>query len=137
METSCPKCKNKKIVKNGNVRGKQRYKCQICGYQFSKKGSKGTSIAAKLLAHGLYECGMSMNKTAEIIGVSKQSISRWIKDWHGLYKEELGNKEILYEVTRESISDCLNLREKEKYIVISNSLPSGTKINIIIQPKSE
>ena len=78
-----------------------------------------------------------MNKTAEIIGVSKQSISRWIKDWHGLYKEELGNKEILYEVTRESISDCLNLREKEKYIVISNSLPSGTKINIIIQPKSE
>lgn len=132
-EFKCPKCNSIEVVKNGNVRGKQRYKCRVCGYQFSRNGQKGKSIGAKLLAHGLYECGISMNKTAEIVGVSKQTISRWIKNWHALYKEELGNREILYEIDAKNIAECLNLQPNEKCIMISNTMPSGTRVNIVIQ----
>ena len=33
----CPNCQNKKCVKNGSVRGIQRYKCKQCGYTFTQQ----------------------------------------------------------------------------------------------------
>ena len=30
----CKKCESESIVKNGKVRGKQRYLCKECGYNF-------------------------------------------------------------------------------------------------------
>jgi transposase-like protein len=30
----CKNCKSEEVVKSGKVRGKQRYKCKDCGYNF-------------------------------------------------------------------------------------------------------
>jgi transposase-like protein len=30
----CKNCNSKIVVKNGVIRGKQRYKCKTCGYNF-------------------------------------------------------------------------------------------------------
>ena len=130
----CAKCSSLDVVKNGFVGGKQRYKCGKCGYQFTTEIPRGKPISLKLLVHGLYECGFSMRKTAQIAGVTVQTVSRWIKKWHVIYKEEQGNNEILYEVNRKNINACLGLSENENCVMISNKLPSGYKVNIIIQP---
>jgi len=31
----CPKCQNHKSVKDGIVKGKQRYKCKSCNYRYT------------------------------------------------------------------------------------------------------
>ena len=74
----CAKCSSLDVVKNGFAGGKQRYKCGKCGYQFTTEIPRGKPISLKLLVHGLYECGFSMRKTAQIAGVTVQTVSRWI-----------------------------------------------------------
>ena len=136
MEIKFFKCGSAKVVKNGMAVNKQRYKCCSCGYQFTRNTPRGKSISTKLLAHGLYECGMTMRQVARLTGVTPQTISRWIDKWHLTYKTEQGNREILYKVNRENLLECLNLQHDEKCIMISSILPSGTKINIIVQTDS-
>lgn len=42
----CKRCESTKVVKNGNVRGKQRYLCKRCGYHFTKENERDAQIAA-------------------------------------------------------------------------------------------
>ncbi len=37
----CKKCKSENIVKNGKVRGKQRYLCKDCRYNFVEGDARG------------------------------------------------------------------------------------------------
>ncbi|WP_407651239.1 transposase-like zinc-binding domain-containing protein [Candidatus Bandiella euplotis] len=37
MNTECKKCSSSKYVKNGNIRGMQRYKCKECGCNFTNR----------------------------------------------------------------------------------------------------
>ncbi|MEB3309493.1 MAG: transposase, partial [Snowella sp.] len=36
MMNQCPKCEHQRIIKSGFVKGKQRYKCKSCNYQFTQ-----------------------------------------------------------------------------------------------------
>lgn len=82
MNIKCPKCGNTKVVRCGKVFGWQRHKCKNCGYQFTKVSPAGKPLYIKLVCHSLYLSGMSMRKIATIVGVTAQSISRWVKKWH-------------------------------------------------------
>ncbi len=45
---ACKNCGKTEIVKNGRVRGKQRYKCKGCGYNFvTGDGRVDTDAAVK------------------------------------------------------------------------------------------
>ena len=50
---NCPHCSSERIVKNGNVRGIQRFKCKDCGRTFSyttnRSASSTTQRFVKLL----------------------------------------------------------------------------------------
>jgi len=132
MEIKCAKCNCSENVKNGIVFGQQRYKCKKCGYQFTKPCGRGKPINLILTCHGLYAFGLSMRQIARTIGVSAQTISRWISKWNQTYVNEIGSNETLYKTTTENLIDCLNLEANEKLMVTTQTLPSGAKIHVVI-----
>ena len=85
----CLRCGCEGRVKNGQIWGKQRYKCKACGYQFTRTTARGHSNSTKTLALILYLSGLSMNMTGKIIGVTAQSIMRWLKVFGQKALEEL------------------------------------------------
>ena len=133
MKPKCIKCGNNQIIKNGYVFGGQRYKCKNCGYQFTKMTDAGKPLYIKLMSHGLYMSGLSMREIARIVGVTAQSISRWIRKWQPTYMEDIGEKATLYSATKDNLTDCLNIKEDEELLINSMILPSGAKYNVVIQ----
>jgi transposase-like protein len=77
----CLKCSCEGAVRNGVIWGKQRYKCKQCYYQFTRSTRRGQSEQSKTLALILYLSGLSMNMTGKIVGVTAQSVMRWIKEF--------------------------------------------------------
>lgn len=133
MEKKCMKCGSVNIIKNGIVFGSQRYKCKNCGYQFTKLSPAGKPIFSKLISHELYLSGVSMRTIAHIVGVTPQSVSRWIRKWHPAYMDDIGNKETLFSANRKNLLDCLDINAEDRLLVSSTDLPSGAKFNIVIQ----
>ncbi len=81
-----PKCKNcgcEKVIKNGKVRGKQRYRCKECGYNFVE-GDKRTNekiAAKKAMCVLFYSLGKaSFNMLAKIFDTWPSLVYRWIKE---------------------------------------------------------
>ena len=83
----CLKCGSEAIVKNGHMKGLQRYKCKHCAYQFTQETPRGKPLKDKILALTLYLSGLSMNMAGQIVGVSAQSVMRWIKIFYAKYAE--------------------------------------------------
>lgn len=75
----CPKCESEAYVRNGFIRGLQRYRCKSCGCNFSQRHRHGVSRPRKLLALLLYISGLSMTRTAKIVGVTPTSIVNWVR----------------------------------------------------------
>lgn len=88
MKIFCIKCNSQACVKNGYLHNSQRYKCKNCGYQFTKMTHRGKPEKDKIMALILYLSGMSMTMTARILGVSTQSIMRWIKLGYKKYAKD-------------------------------------------------
>ena len=124
----CYKCGSKQIVKNGKVFGWQRYKCKECGYQFTKNAPAG-----KLLAHTMYSAGFSMRQIANIIGITAQSISRWIKRWHSTYTEEMSSTENFMKVSSDELLQIMNISSDDQYIVLRDVLSSGAEVYITVK----
>ncbi len=70
----------KKILKNGIVGGRQRYKCHDCGYNYTVE-IKSTAFFAsvKRQALQLYLEGLGFRSIGRVLGVSHVSVQRWIK----------------------------------------------------------
>ena len=82
MSIHCPQCNTEKIVKNGFVKGRQRFKCKECQYQFTNLSTeRGKPLWMKLEAVLMYMNGLSMNATAKLLGVSAQSVLNWVRDF--------------------------------------------------------
>ncbi len=61
------------------MRGKQRYRCKACGLNFTDTPPRGLPFALKVTAVLLYVSGLSMNRTAKLLGVSTPSVMAWIE----------------------------------------------------------
>ena len=129
----CYKCGSKQIVKNGKVFGWQRYKCKECGYQFTKNAPAGKPLHIKLLAHTMYSAGFSMRQIANIIGITAQSISRWIKRWHSTYTEEMSSTENFMKVSSDELLQIMNISPDDQYIVLRDVLSSGAEVYITVK----
>ena len=75
----CPKCKASEVVKNGKVKGIQRFKCKSCDFQFTRCTPRGYSPETKARAVELYNHGLSIRAAAKLQGVSRTSVLNWIK----------------------------------------------------------
>jgi len=76
----CRKCGKLEAVKNGKVRGLQRYRCRGCGYNYTQEHGRGYPPEVKTLAVVLHLSGMTLNSIGAVIGVTAQSVMRWVKE---------------------------------------------------------
>jgi len=77
----CKNCCTDSNVKNGYVRGKQRYKCKLCGFNFTI-GDKKEKISppARVLAILLYGSGKARyDFIAKLLKVSSVAVMKLIK----------------------------------------------------------
>src|SRR4051812_7048966 len=79
---ACPACRGTVLIRSGHACGRQRWKCKGpgCGRQFTRTTPRGTPGEVKRHAIELYCLGLSMNAVAKRVGVSAQSMLRWVRD---------------------------------------------------------
>ena len=79
-DITCKRCRASDYVKNGNVRGLQRYRCRQCGCNFTATPPRGKPAAMKALTLLLYSMGnMSYRMIGRLLGTSHVSIHDWIR----------------------------------------------------------
>lgn len=79
--TMCPHCRSFEVVRNGQARGLQRYKCRGCSKTFN--ALTGTPLARLryrdqwLVQTQALSDGLSITKAAELLGVARSTAFRW------------------------------------------------------------
>src|SRR3954462_13843602 len=81
----CKRCGSEDHVKNGLMRGQQRYLCKGCGLNFTDTPPRGKPLALKVAAVLLYVSGLSMNRPAQLLGVSAPTIQAWLEQFAAAY----------------------------------------------------
>jgi transposase-like protein len=80
VELNCKRCAGAAFVKNGTVRGHQRYRCKACGCNFTATPERGKPEAMKALAVLLYAMGnASQGMIARLLGVSHVTVYKWLR----------------------------------------------------------
>ena len=80
--STCKNCHQSGIVKNGKVRGKQRYKCKECGYNFVEGDLrvKRDTAVKRAFEVILYSLGKgSFHFIAKLFGVTPPAVLKWIR----------------------------------------------------------
>ena len=88
MGLRCKRCGSEKQVKNGMMRGKQRFLCKSCGLNFTDTPARGKPLAMKAAAVLLYVSGLSMNRTAKLLGVSTPTVQAWLEQFAAAYAQK-------------------------------------------------
>ena len=136
MNLKCLKCGSGHAVKNGFIFGRQRYKCKRCGYQYTKIKPSGHSEHEKKVVAILYASGLSMNMIAQMMGVSVQSISRWVRTFCPEKAKELPEMEVMKKVKLKRMLrnfQKMNAEEREyEVFLLSTRLPSGCAVKIFV-----
>ena len=88
MGLRCKRCGSESHVKNGLMRGKQRYLCKSCGLNFTDTPASGKPLAMKAAAVLLYVSGLSMNRTGKLLGVSTPTIQAWLEQFAKAYAQK-------------------------------------------------
>ena len=81
MGSRCKRCGGEEPTRNGFMRGQQRYRCKACGLNFTDTPPRGMPFQLKATAVLLYVSGLSMNRTAKLLGVSTPSVMTWIEQF--------------------------------------------------------
>src|SRR5215207_9706004 len=84
----CKRCGSEQHVKNGLMRNKQRYRCKGCGLNFTDTPARGKPLALKVAAVLLYVSGLSLNRTAKLLGVSTPTIQAWLEQFAAAYAQK-------------------------------------------------
>src|SRR5215212_9381551 len=88
MGLCCKRCGSDEHVKNGRMRNKQRYLCKGCGLNFTDTPPRGKPLALKVAAVLLYVSGLSMNRTAKLLGVSTPTVQVWLEQFAQAYAQK-------------------------------------------------
>jgi transposase len=85
MGLRCKRCGAQEYVKNGFMKGLQRCRRKACGLNFTATPPRGMPLRVKVTAVLLYPSGLSMNRTAKLLGVSTPSVQAWIERFAEVY----------------------------------------------------
>ena len=106
------------------MRNKQRYLCKECGLNFADTPARGKPLALKAAAVLLYVSGLSMNRTAKLLGVSTPTIQAWLEQFAAAYAQK---------PEPEGRAVVIELDEMWHYLKKSQS-PSGSgRLGIVLQ----
>ena len=88
MGLRCKRCGSGEHVKNGFMKGLQRYRCKACGLNFTDTPPRGMPLRVKVTAVLLYLSGLSMNRAAKLLGVSTPSVMAWIEQFAAAFAQK-------------------------------------------------
>lgn len=140
----CLYCDSEATVKNGHVKGLQRYKCKECGYQFTKETCRHSSFLDRVLALTLYLSGLPRSMASQLVGISAKSVAWWSTRYrkaNPLYElrgrgivQEIG---LVQEVATDEILQCLNKKsmfsETGKLLVITPGGLAADNVVIVVR----
>ena len=124
MGLRCKRCGSEKHVKNGLMRNKQRYLCKACGLNFTDTPARGKPLALKVAAVLLYVSGLSMNRTAKLLGVSTPTIQAWLEQFAAAYAQK---------PAPEGRAVVIELDEMWHYVKKSPSRSGSGRLGIVLQ----
>lgn len=75
---NCRKCKSEKLVKNGLLKGRQRYKCKDCGFNQSVE-YVGYPEEFKIKVIQAYLEGLGIRALSRIFKIGIATVINWIK----------------------------------------------------------
>ncbi len=131
----CPKCRHDRVVKNGHVRGNQRWKCKNCTYEFTRLTLRGVPPNIKLLAIMLYLASKSSYRAiSELLNISSVSIHKWVQDFHGQLPVQKSNSS-MNDISAKELIDLLNtisLKNEEYSGVSIISLESHSDLSVFL-----
>ena len=127
MGIKCKGCNSLKIVKNGCVIGKQRYRCKECGMNFiegDKRIKYKLQDKLKFLKLYLENCGI---RTIErLTGIRNRQVSLWIEEAAEDIKRELikqsNNVSSIKDVAIMEIDELYTYIKKDRRMVGKQSL---------------
>jgi transposase-like protein len=142
----CPKCKNRRHVKDGIVHGKQRYRCKECRFRYTvERKSDVKTPVTKRLALAMYLEGFRFRLIGRILKISYGTVYAWVKQWSARASfprrekpaEAVGLKELIAYVESKKTVDhhSLLLIDLEKEISLF-STDSSLKQRIIKNTES-
>ena len=139
----CKRCKAEQLVRNGAVRGKQRYRCGVCGYNFTEgDGRVKESLAAKKALAVILYClsKSSFGMLGHIFGVSRSLTYRWIVEAAAKLPEPQvpGTiKEMEFDEMWHFIgSKKTNAGSSRRWIVAQGELWPGWSVVVMLRPSS-
>ena len=124
MGLRCKGCGSEEHIKNGFMRGKQRYRCKACGLNFTDTPPPGKPLAVKATAVLLYVSGLSMNRTAKLLGVSTPSVQAWIEQFAQAYGQK---------PAPEGRAVVIELDEMWHYLKKSRTSSGSGRLGIVLQ----
>ena len=134
----CRKCNSEDIVKNGFMDGAQRYKCKNCSFQFTKEVPHGKSAQDKIIALVLHLSGLSMNMTGKIVGVSVQTILRWMRLFCRQFEENMQPGSLIEEIEADELAAFIGKKKtlsgSGKLLIVTLESSSGGTV-LIVAPK--
>lgn len=115
----CPRCNSEYVTKSGKPKGKQRYKCSACNYQFTLFEMRNKPGSLKAMALALHSYGVNQSKISELLGVTLPCVHYWLMEFRdrNFMNPEAADVEII------PVSSLQNL--------VSNK---GTKKRIVLVP---
>ena len=116
MGLSCKPCGSEAHVKNGLMRGQQRYLCKGCGLNFTDTPARGKPLAMKAAAVLLYVSGLSMNRTAKLLGVSTPTIQAWLEQFAGAYAASAAMESWSSRMALGGLKPCRSISQLALYI---------------------
>jgi transposase-like protein len=135
----CKRCHAADYVKNGMVRGLQRYRCRQCGCNFTDTAPRGKPAAMKVLALLLYAMGnMSFSSIGRLLKVSNVSILRWVRAAALELPQPAMPAEVAL-VMLDEMHDFIKKRQikygfGERMILVSGELYSGVWVGVMMPP---
>jgi transposase-like protein len=80
LNLACPRCRDQHIARNGRSRhGHQRFVCRNCGATFGETDHRRVDEAKKQDALRHYAEGVGLRATERLVGVSHNSVMRWVR----------------------------------------------------------
>ena len=78
----CPRCKSSRHVKDGIIRGRQRYKCKDCIYRYTVEfKSDVKTLDTRRLALDMYLEGLGFRAIGRVLKISYGTVYAWVKEW--------------------------------------------------------
>ena len=132
----CKHCGNRKIVKDGLVKNKQRYLCKECNKTFRCGDEREKyPIEKKIKAVKLYTEGMGLRSIERLEGIGSSLLVHWIRSFSKMIKEKICTTQIpedLKEIEILEIDELFTYYQKKAKEPMYGLLWTETGIKLLI-----